>query len=139
MTRAADVPTTPRADDAANGASAIDLTVLATLLDFDAVKVRRLALAFLHSTRAGLDKMTQALAAGRTARVRELGHRIKSAARTVGAFGMGTLCEQIEELPPAAPEVEQAAAQALLARLWPLFEQIAVQILQHTGAPADTP
>ncbi|MFA9219406.1 MAG: Hpt domain-containing protein [Sphingomonadaceae bacterium] len=110
----------------------IDLSVLAKLLDYHPQKIRKFAFKFLHSTQQGLDAMDAALARGDVQAMRELGHRIKSAARTVGALGMGELCWQMEQLPAASPEQETTQARALLARLWPLLEQITEQIMTHT-------
>lgn len=108
----------------------IDLTILATLLSCDAAKVRKFALKFLHSTQDGFAEMETALAAGKVQRVRELGHRIKSAARAVGALGLAELCERLEHLPHATAEAEQAAARTMIAALWPLLAQISEHIMQ---------
>ena len=110
----------------------IDLTVLAKLLDYHPQKIRKFAFKFLQSTQEGLGAMEAALARGDVQAMRELGHRIKSAARTVGALGMGELCLQMELLPAGAADDERARAAALLARLWPLLEQITEQIMTHT-------
>ncbi|SHH51295.1 PAS domain-containing hybrid sensor histidine kinase/response regulator [Massilia sp. CF038] len=110
----------------------IDLTILAKLLSYDPDKVRKFAFKFLQTTHEGFDDMERALAAGNVERVRELGHRIKSAARTVGALGMATLCERLEQLPPATSEQERQAARDLVARLWPLLEQVTEHIMQNT-------
>jgi HPt (histidine-containing phosphotransfer) domain-containing protein len=68
--------------------------------------------------------------AGNLDRVRELGHRIKSAARTVGALGMADMCEDLEHL----PQEEAGAIQArnLMARLWPLLDLVTEQIMTNT-------
>ena len=117
----------------------IDLTILAKLLSYDPGKVRKFAFKFLQTTQAGFDEMEQSLGAGDVQRVRELGHRIKSAARTVGALGMAELCEQLEHLPADTPGAPGAAAQAreLVARLWPLLEQITEHIMQNTTFAID--
>jgi two-component system sensor histidine kinase/response regulator len=110
----------------------IDLSVLAKLLSYDQDKVRKFAFKFLHSSQQGFDEMDAALAAGQVERVRELGHRIKSAARTVGAIGMAELCQQLEHLAAGEPEAERAAAAELVARLWTLLAAISEQIVQNT-------
>jgi len=94
--------------------------------------VRKFAFKFLHSSQQGFDEMDAALAAGQVERVRELGHRIKSAARTVGAIGMAELCQQLEHLAAGEPEAERAAAAELVARLWTLLAAISEQIVQNT-------
>ena len=110
----------------------IDLTILATLLGYDQAKVRKFAFKFLQSTQDGFAEMENALAAGDVGRVRELGHRIKSAARTVGALGMADLCERLENLPVSDPATDQAEAARLLAKLWPLLERVTEQVMQNT-------
>jgi len=111
----------------------IDLAILAGLLSFDRHKVRKFAFKFLQTTRDGFDEMEEALAAGNIERVRQLGHRIKSSARTVGAFGMGELCMALEDLPRTSAEHELAEARALLGRLWPLLEKITEHIMTNTS------
>ncbi|MES2150830.1 MAG: PAS domain S-box protein [Pseudomonadota bacterium] len=108
----------------------IDLTVLAKLLSYNQEKVRKFAFKFLQSSQEGFEEMDACLASGNIERIRELGHRIKSAARTVGAIGMAELCLRLENL--AHGEQERAEAQSLVARLWPLLERITEQIMQNT-------
>ncbi len=102
----------------------IDLAVLAELIGPNPDKLTQFALRFVESTRAGLVELDACLERGDMARIRELGHRIKSSARIVGAFGMAELCERPEHLAPAARAAELAAARALAGQLWPLLEHI---------------
>ena len=111
----------------------IDLSILAKLLSDDTAKVKKFAVKFLQSSQGGFEEMETSLAAGNVQRVRELGHRIKSAARTVGALGMAELCERLEHLAPGTPAQEMAAARPIVAALWPLLAQITEHI-RHTGA-----
>jgi two-component system sensor histidine kinase/response regulator len=60
------------------------------------------------------------------------GPPLKAAARTVGAMGLGELCQRLEQLPAAAPEQEAALARALIASLWPLLARITEQIMNNT-------
>jgi two-component system sensor histidine kinase/response regulator len=115
----------------------IDLTILAKLLSYDPAKVRKFAFKFLQTTQSGFDEMETALAAGNVQRVRELGHRIKSAARTVGALGMAELCEQLEHLPAGSLEIERGEARAIVGRLWPLLEQVTEHIMRNTTFASD--
>jgi len=111
----------------------IDLSILAKLLGYHPHKVRKFAFKFLQNTQDGLSQLEQALQRGDLARVRELGHRLKSPARTVGALGMGELMLEIEQLPADVPPERSAQrAQAILAQLWPLLEQITEQIMTNT-------
>jgi PAS domain S-box-containing protein len=111
----------------------IDLSILAKLLGYHPHKVRKFAFKFLHNTQDGLNQMETALGRGDLAALRELGHRLKSPARTVGALGMGELMLQMEQLPPDASDVDNALrAQAVLQKLWPLLERITEQIMTNT-------
>jgi two-component system sensor histidine kinase/response regulator len=111
----------------------IDLSILAKLLGYHPHKVRKFAFKFLHNTQDGLNQMETALRCGDLAALRELGHRLKSPARTVGALGMGELLLQMEQLPAADSDADNALrAQALLQKLWPLLERITEQIMTNT-------
>ncbi|MCU6496372.1 PAS domain S-box protein [Rugamonas sp. A1-17] len=108
----------------------IDLSILAKLLGYHPHKVRKFAFKFLHNAQDGLAQMERALQKGDLAAVRELGHRLKSPARTVGALGMGELMLQLEQLPDEG--MPERAAAAILAQLWVLLEQITEQIMTNT-------
>ncbi|MBV7537242.1 PAS domain S-box protein [Duganella sp. sic0402] len=111
----------------------IDLSILAKLLGYHPHKVRKFAFKFLQNTQDGLTLMDAALARGDFAALRDLGHKLKSPARTVGALGMGELLLELEQLPAAASDADnRQRAQALLGKLWPLLEQITEQIMTNT-------
>jgi len=110
----------------------IDLTVLAKLLSYNQEKVRKFAFKFLQSTQEGFEEMDAALKSGQIARLRELGHRIKSSARTVGAMGMADLCLRLENLATGSPEQERAEAAMLVEQLWSLLEKITEQVMLNT-------
>jgi CheY-like chemotaxis protein/HPt (histidine-containing phosphotransfer) domain-containing protein len=109
----------------------IDLSVLAQVLGYQPDKIRNFALKFLQSAEAGMAELDEALADGDVTRIRELGHRLKAAARTVGAIGMGDLCERMEALPQAGPAAERGAW-ALIGQFRPLLGQIREHIINHT-------
>jgi two-component system sensor histidine kinase/response regulator len=111
----------------------IDLSVLAQLLGYHPHKIRKFAFKFLQTTEAGFTEMESALAAGELQKVRELGHRIKSSARAVGALGMAELCLQLELLAPdAGADAARASMRSLLDRLWPLLHAISEHIMTNT-------
>jgi PAS domain S-box-containing protein len=107
----------------------IDLSVLAQLLGYQPHKIRQFAFKFLQTTEAGFTEMEAALAAGELQKVRELGHRIKSSARAVGALGMAELCLQLEQLPTDA---DSPAARSRLDQLWALLHQVSEHIMTNT-------
>jgi PAS domain S-box-containing protein len=131
------LPAQPGFHTVAGDPEVIDLTVLAKLLSYNQDKVRKFAFKFLQTTQDGFDEMEAALAAGDIARVRELGHRIKSSARTVGAMGLGELCLRLENLAHGSPASERAEARALVEQLWPLLARITEQIMQNTTFASD--
>ncbi|MBJ7308917.1 PAS domain S-box protein [Rugamonas sp. CCM 8940] len=108
----------------------IDLTILAKLLGYHPQKVRKFAFKFLQTTQDGLAEMDTALARGDIDGMRALGHRIKASARTVGALGMADLLQTMEDLAPGPDEALHAGA--LLARLWPLLEQVTEHVMTNT-------
>jgi PAS domain S-box-containing protein len=111
----------------------IDLSILAKLLGYHPHKVRKFAFKFLHNVQDGLNQMETALGRGDVAALRELGHRLKSPARTVGALGMGELMLQMEQLPAADSDADNTLrGQALLEKLWSLLERITEQIMTNT-------
>ncbi|MES2296492.1 MAG: PAS domain S-box protein [Pseudomonadota bacterium] len=110
----------------------VDLTVLAKLLGYNPDKVRKFAFKFLETTQEGFTEIDHALAAGDIDAIRELGHRIKSSARTVGAMGIADLCLRLEELPHTDLAGEKAAARVITVQLWPLLEKVTEQIMHNT-------
>ena len=115
----------------------IDLSILAKLLGYNPQKVRKFAFKFLQTTQEGFGDIDAALARGDVHQVRELGHRIKSSARTVGALGLAELCHDLETLAPGEPAEEAERAQRIVTHLWPLLEQITEQIMNNTSFAND--
>jgi two-component system sensor histidine kinase/response regulator len=109
----------------------IDLSILAKLLGYHPHKVRKFAFKFLQNSQDGITRMEAALRRGDLTGVRELSHRLKSPARTVGALGMSELLRELEQL-PLEEAAGQARAGAVLAELWPLLEKITEQIMTNT-------
>lgn len=108
----------------------IDLSVLARLCGNDPHKVNRFAIKFVESSQEGVCDMEAALARGEVQPVRELGHRIKSAARGVGAFSMADLCEDLELLAPGEADSDVARAQPMVAQLKGLLAQVREQVIK---------
>ena len=115
----------------------IDLSILAKLLGYNPQKVRKFAFKFLQTTQDGFGDMDAALARGDVHQVRELGHRIKSSARTVGALGLAELCHSLETLAPGEPAEEAERARRIVTRLWPLLDQITEEIMNNTSFAND--
>jgi two-component system sensor histidine kinase/response regulator len=98
-----------------------DLTVLGQTFGNRQDKMRKYALMFLSSGRDGLAEIDAALAAGDLKRLSELGHRIKSSARAVGALGFGELCLALERL---KPDDEPARAAQIVAHMAPMLQRL---------------
>ena len=131
--QAAPPPPAP-ASPAAQGddSEVMDLSVLAMLLGYDEGKIRKFAHAFLNSSQDGIRDMEAALARGDVETARQVGHRMKGAARTVGAFSMGDLCEEMEQLAPAEANSAQADARAIVRQLQVLLPLLESHITQNS-------
>ncbi|NGZ87368.1 CHASE domain-containing protein [Duganella aceris] len=77
-------------------AELFDVAALAQTFGGKPDKMRKYALLFLESARDGLKEVDAALAQEDLAQLSELGHRIKSSARAVGAMQFGNLCLALE-------------------------------------------
>lgn len=103
----------------------IDLAVLAKMVGNDPAKIRKFSLKFLESTERGMVEIETALEKNDWAALAALGHRIKSAAGSVGAIGFADLCHALEQLREGG-NVEQA--REIVAQLHPLLGRIKEQI-----------
>ena len=74
----------------------IDLTVLAKLIGASPLKIAKFAHDFLRSCRDGMQELQDALVTQDLVRCTELAHRMKSAAKTVGALGFARVCQEFE-------------------------------------------
>jgi PAS domain S-box-containing protein len=76
----------------------IDLSVLADLLGGNMEKVNKFSRKFVNLSHQNLQDLEAALLSPDLAAVNELGHKMKSAARAVGAWQFADLCESMEHL-----------------------------------------
>jgi len=106
----------------------VDRSALARLVNDDPEKIRLFATKFVESSRATLEDME---GAGQRRNLTELGslaHRLKSAAATVGAPSMASLCLEIET---TSHQGDLGRSLALLDALPPLLEAVASALLQE--------
>jgi len=89
---------------------------------------QRLLEKFLRNASQQLSVLQAAAGAADTQRASAVAHTLKSAARSVGAWALGELCEQIEATDPADATGRCAA---LVARLGPAFAQAQARIQAH--------
>jgi len=104
----------PDGSGAADG-GVLDHAVLAEVTGGDAALAASLIDDFLVSSRADLQMLDDALAAGELDEAGRRAHRIKGAARIVGANAVATLAQQVETGAASGGEMAQLAA--LVARL----------------------
>lgn len=76
----------------------IDLNVLAVLVNHSPEKIEQFAWKFLESITQGLMDFSTALCDKKLKDINALGHKLKSSARTVGAFYFSNLCAKLEVL-----------------------------------------
>ncbi|MFI4889844.1 MAG: ATP-binding protein [Steroidobacterales bacterium] len=128
---AADPGPAGMSDTARAPGASIDRSVLARLVNFDPVKVRRFALKFVESSRATLAEM---LASNKRADLIALGrlaHRLKSAAATVGAESFATRCKDLET---ACQNNDAALSAQIVAELEPALERVNAELLADSPA-----
>ncbi len=111
--------------------ASIDRSVLARLVNFDPVKIRRFALKFAESSRATLTEMQSSARREDLIALGRLAHRLKSAAATVGAENFATLCKDLET---ACQNNDSALSAQLVAELAPALERVNAELV--TDDPA---
>jgi HPt (histidine-containing phosphotransfer) domain-containing protein len=108
-----------------------DVRALAQTFGNKPEKMRKYANMFIDSAQDGLREVQAALEAGDMVRLSELGHRIKSSARAVGAMSFADLCLALEKLAPA-DGIERA--RAIVAQMQPLLDRLREHIAQEMNA-----
>ncbi|NMG31847.1 PAS domain S-box protein [Aromatoleum evansii] len=106
----------PREDSASVAAAPaperpiLDVSVLAGLVGDDPAVIREFLCDYRVSAALLTDEVRRAFAAGDVAAVAGSAHKLKSSSRTVGALGLGELCNRIETAVQAADQgaLEQA-------------------------------
>jgi HPt (histidine-containing phosphotransfer) domain-containing protein len=108
----------------------LDLSVLDTLANHDAAKIRKYSQLFIASLEDVLAQVDEGITRGDCALLRAMGHRAKSTALNIGATSFSTQCLLMEQ---AATSNDAAAAIALAQTLRPMFQRIHTALLQHLG------
>jgi two-component system sensor histidine kinase/response regulator len=106
----------------------LDMEALSVTFGGNPVKMRKYAFMFLDSARDGLAELGDAIDRGDMARVADLGHRIKSSARAVGANSFADMCLALEAL---REDGTGEQARALLADMFALLERLNEHIAQE--------
>lgn len=79
-----------------------DTTTLPSLVGDNPARNHRLLEKFLHSAQEQVSAISTAALTGESGMVADIAHKLKSAARTVGAIQLGELCQQLETAGRAA-------------------------------------
>jgi CheY-like chemotaxis protein/HPt (histidine-containing phosphotransfer) domain-containing protein len=108
-----------------------DLATLAATFGNNPDKMRKYAFMFLDSARDGLAEVSEALDRSNLERAADLGHRIKSSARAVGAGSFAALCTRLETVRTGS-SVE--AARAIVAEMYALLDQLKEHIATELSA-----
>lgn len=111
----------------------IDLTVLRALGRDNPEKIRRLATIFLASTGEGIEQLLAAQAAGDFTTLAQIGHRLKSSTRSVGAAHLADLMVELEAAAKAGDSLQLARLAGEIAALWPRLQR------QLAGLELDLP
>ncbi len=112
-------PALPRLSEPAPDAPAaiapppVDLDVLSELIGDDAQVLQEVLDAFRANTARSAHEFVQAQGGAAVQAVAEIAHKLKSAARSIGAARLGQICADIEEVSISAPR--SAALAALMA------------------------
>jgi two-component system sensor histidine kinase/response regulator len=108
-------PAAPSRSGRAAEAPAVNLDVLSTLVGDDAAVISEVLTAFRESAALCGAEIAHAIATGAAQAASDAAHKLKSAARTIGALRLGDLCARIEEL-------AQGQKTGVLKALLPVFE-----------------
>ena len=117
-----------------NDSEVLDLAVLAKLVGDGIDKLRKFTHEFLRSCERGIQEMKQALAENNIQQCCEIAHRMKSAAKTVGALGFARLCQQLET---AGGESDPAWVAQLLGQMEELLQKIKDEVAQYESLAAE--
>ncbi|MES2126758.1 MAG: CHASE domain-containing protein [Pseudomonadota bacterium] len=106
----------------------LDMAMLSLTFGGNPEKMRKYAFMFLDSARDGLAEVSEALDRGDLGRVSDLGHRIKSSARAVGATSFGELCHMLEGFRNSGTPEQ---ARVIVSQMFTLLERLNVHIAQE--------
>jgi two-component system sensor histidine kinase/response regulator len=112
----------------------LDMSVLSLTFGANPAKMRKYAFMFLDSARDGLAEIGEALDRGDIPRVADLGHRIKSSAKAVGAMSFAQLCQDLED---ARGTLTADQGRAILSSMYALLERLAEHIAQELTVSED--
>ncbi len=113
----------PADNSCAQPGAAVDMASLLALGRNNPEKIRRLAKIFLASTGEGVEQILAAQAAGDHAVLAQVGHRLKSSTRSVGAIHLAELMSELESAAKAGDAQQSARVAQAIAVYWPQVRQ----------------
>ncbi|MGZ3181616.1 MAG: CHASE domain-containing protein [Telluria sp.] len=111
----------------------LDLGALSTTFGGNPDKMRKYAFMFLDAARDGLGELSEALDRADLNRAAELGHRIKSSARAIGAMSFAAECMGLERFRNGGTVAE---ARAHVVAMYAVLEQLREHISSELAVPA---
>ena len=109
----------------AQAAQLLDMGVLSRTFGANPAKMHKYAMLFIDSASDAMRGIREAQARDERQRLAELGHRLKSSARAVGAMSFAALCAELEGLNEAGSADH---AKALVARMAVLLDELGAHI-----------
>lgn len=100
----------------------IDTQAISVLARHDVQKVLRLSNIFLESTRGGIVQIGEALSAGNSAALIEIGHRYKSSSRSMGAAHLADLFGHLEAAAKSGDAALAATTGQEIGEVWQRIE-----------------
>ncbi len=105
------------------------------MLNHDPVKVHAFALKFLEVADTTVTEIQNAYAQHDIGVIGGLGHKLKSSAKSVGAFGLADICQKLETAGKAS-QVQQI--EQLLPELTQALQEITLLIAQNTDSQVNS-
>lgn len=103
----------------------IDFSILAKMVGMDQLILSDFFHRFVETARIGISEIETALAEGNAGALHAIGHRDKSAARTVGAMGYADLCQTLER---AGDKEDLKRAREILQQMGSLLLRIEAEV-----------
>jgi PAS domain S-box-containing protein len=114
--------------------SAVDVSVLKSLVGDDEDTVREFLSEFLRSARGQVSEILAACDAGDNARIGSVAHKLKGSSRSVGAIALGDLCAELENFSRSGGRNELAERRIQLEEVMRAVEASIVETLAESVA-----
>jgi len=112
----------------------IDIRAISKIFKNRPERIRKLARDFIESGRRGLEEVRVARHAGDNEAVAQVGHRLKAAAKSMGADAFSALLQELETCAHAGATDQVVATMARLSEEWTVIEQELGEIIGAEGS-----